>query len=233
MPCQYCGKLFVAWPSAVKRGGGKFCSLECRKLAKKPLPNMICLYCTQPFYVCQSDKANRNVTYCSRQCRENARGTTEERFWRNVDQNACLGNICGCLKGIGHCWPWKGDLHTQGYGRMSIKNKHFFTHRFIFELFHGPLEPGICACHHCDNRACCRPEHLFSGDKPDNVADAVKKRRHSHGETHNVAKLKNPEVLAIRALKDHECQQVVARLFHVSQQTIGRIWRYETWKHLR
>jgi hypothetical protein len=193
---------------------------------------MGCLYCKQPFYVCESDKAKRNVTYCSRQCREKARGTPEERFLTNVNQNTCLGEECGCQKGLGHCWPWTGDFHTEGYGRLSVKNKHILTHRFAFELSNGPLQPGECACHHCDNRPCCRPSHLFAGDKPKNVADAVYKRRHSHGETHNVAKLHDPDVFAIRGLQGKSSQSQVAIEFHVSRQTIGRIWRREIWKHL-
>lgn len=39
------------------------------------------------------------------------------------------------------------------------------------------LARGMYACHHCDNRTCCQPEHLFEGTPSDNVQDMMAKGR--------------------------------------------------------
>jgi hypothetical protein len=41
----------------------------------------------------------------------------------------------------------------------------------------GPIPNGLLICHHCDNRRCCRPAHLFLGTYADNTADMVGKCR--------------------------------------------------------
>jgi hypothetical protein len=33
-------------------------------------------------------------------------------------------------------------------------------------------------CHHCDNRKCFNPDHLFIGTQKDNQVDSVRKKRH-------------------------------------------------------
>ena len=39
----------------------------------------------------------------------------------------------------------------------------------------GPIPPGLNACHHCDNRICVRPDHIFLGTQKDNMQDWTKK----------------------------------------------------------
>ena len=62
-----------------------------------------------------------------------------------------------------------------------------WAHRFAYELQHGPLLPGLCVCHRCDNPLCMRGDHLFPGTRSDNIADRTAKRRESRGPAHSEA----------------------------------------------
>jgi hypothetical protein len=87
------------------------------------------------------------------------------RFWRNVQKTA-------------DCWVWTGARSGAGYGQININDVLVFTHRFSWELHHGPIPDGLLVCHHCDNPPCCNPAHLFLGTPSDNMVDKIRKGRH-------------------------------------------------------
>jgi hypothetical protein len=56
------------------------------------------------------------------------------------------------------------------------------AHRVAWSLHHG-REPERWILHHCDNRRCCNPAHLYEGDVGDNSRDKVQAGRHRNAFT--------------------------------------------------
>jgi hypothetical protein len=76
------------------------------------------------------------------------------------------------------CWLWTGATTKFGYGRLSHNGKMISAHRLSFLLAGNELPTELCVLHKCDNPACVRPDHLFSGTKADNNEDTKRKGRH-------------------------------------------------------
>lgn len=79
------------------------------------------------------------------------------------------------------CWEWTGAKSDRGYGHLMMDRKTFYVHRLVYEMAVGPIPEGFQVCHRCDNRICCRPEHLFTGTNQDNIDDMVRKGRSTRG----------------------------------------------------
>src|SRR5436305_1293534 len=93
------------------------------------------------------------------------------RFWERVDKS-------------GECWEWTWSIGGPGYGQIvnrKICLQPMTTHRVAWELHNGPIPKGMHVCHHCDNRKCVRPSHLFLGSHKDNMKDRDRKGRVASG----------------------------------------------------
>ena len=79
------------------------------------------------------------------------------------------------------CWLWIGACKPHGYGQISAPGGHKMlnaTH-VALEMDGRPLQPGMLACHHCDNPYCVNPKHLFAASHLGNMRDMRRKGRAS------------------------------------------------------
>ena len=152
--------------------------------------------------------------------------TTEERFWAYVSRR----------RGKGVCWEWTGTVISTGYGKIHLgPGQPGLAHRYSYELHYGPIPAGLFVCHHCDNRRCVNPRHLFCGTQQDNVDDMEAKgravKRGAHGETNGGARLAEAAVRDIRASSD--AAQKIAEQHGVSVSLIYAIRQRRIWKHIK
>lgn len=88
------------------------------------------------------------------------------------------------------CWNWISAATDGGYGMFSrlsaatrrkpdgrLGCKHYRAHKVSYQLFCGPIPPGLCVMHACDNRRCVNPTHLVIGTHADNARDKEAKGR--------------------------------------------------------
>lgn len=87
------------------------------------------------------------------------------------------------------CSLWSGSGTPKGYGQFRhLRNSR--AHRVAWELFVGPIPPGLHVLHSCDVPACVRADkdparsHLFLGTNSDNMANRDAKGRQSRGDSH-------------------------------------------------
>lgn len=108
-------------------------------------------------------------------------------------------------------------------------------------LVNGEIKDGLYVCHHCDNRVCCNPKHLFLGTNGDNLRDMARKGRHRaqknpsvlQGERHPQALVSNDDVLELRRrYREGETARVLAKEFAISINTAYHMATGRTWKHL-
>lgn len=130
------------------------------------------------------------------------------------------------------CWIWRGSKTVQGYGKLWINKTWQKASRLSYEFFKEPIPPGLQVCHHCDNRICVNPRHLFLGTFRDNMQDKLKKSRQAKGEQCN-HKLTSQQILQIREqYRRGFLQKELSKIFQVSQPTISKIVNKRRWGHL-
>ena len=154
------------------------------------------------------------------------RGTREERFWRFVRKRES-------------CWEWTGAKTGAGYGQLRTGGITENAHRIAWEIANNkPVPSGLFVCHHCDNRSCVRPEHLFVGTCKENAEDMMRKGRHvigigPRGSEVAVSKLTTEDVLEIRRLCEARVSQpATAKKFGVSTTVINNIAHRKAWAWL-
>lgn len=140
------------------------------------------------------------------------------------------------------CWEWQGTKTTEGYGRVKRRkfnpnglHRNLATHRYAYYLRHGVF-PSDFACHTCDNRICCNPDHLFNGTPTENMQDCANKGRtyngDQKGESNGNAKLTRDSVIEIKSLLKSMNNIELGNKFNVSHSMISRIRLGKSWAHI-
>jgi hypothetical protein len=130
------------------------------------------------------------------------------------------------------CWLWLGKLNKYGYGRiLENGGGELFAHRVSAALAGMVFGDDDLICHGCDNRACVNPSHLFVGSHADNSADMVRKGRSTIGCRNPMARLKESDILAIRA-DTATPAELLAERYGVGQTTIRNYRSGRTWSHI-
>src|SRR3990167_4995556 len=155
--------------------------------------------------------SNPNI-FCSRSCQyDSLRIPLGQRFWTKVKKTTS-------------CWEWIAG-HRKGYGAVAIN--HSFNapaHRVAWELSNGAIPPSLLVLHHCDNKNCVNPKHLFLGTVQDNKRDEVKKHRHAFGERNGAAQITEAIALAIRQHRAHGMPiKTIANKFQVTKSLIDNV----------
>jgi len=133
------------------------------------------------------------------------------------------------------CWNWTGTITDQGYGRMRLNGRVVQATRVIWELVNGPVPTGLFICHHCDNRRCVNPDHLFLGTQDDNMKDMAAKGRSCRGTKHFGAKLTDEDIIIIRQRyrNGNITQKQLADEFKVDASNIRLIVTGKSWAWLK
>lgn len=231
--CLRCSVPISVMASKVRKGAGKFCSRACgyqyRSDAARAHPQTsqverTCEECGGTFLAHACYVRKGGARFCTRQCSAAAkREPLEERFWKRVDRSS-------------DCWEWTGPLMWNGYGTMPVKAANGWrpvpAHRVAWGITHGSIPDGLHVCHHCDNRRCVRPDHLFLGTQQDNLTDMVVKGRSSAGERNGQSKLTWDQVREARRLRAEEGIPVdtLAARFGVAKYPMWALLNGRTWK---
>lgn len=148
------------------------------------------------------------------------------RFWSKVN-----------VRDSSECWNWEASTDRKGYGQFRMPDRILKSHRVSYEWRYGSIPSGLCVCHNCDNPPCVNPDHLFLATSAENTFDMVRKGRQAKGdlvahkgEKHGSSKLTKEQILEIRI--SPKSQRKLAKVYGVSQRTIGQIKHRETWRHI-
>ena len=130
------------------------------------------------------------------------------------------------------CWWWTGHCTGKGYGEFKWKGKNWGTHRASWTLHNGEIPEGMHVLHHCDNRKCVNPEHLYLGTNQQNVDDREIRGRGLTGRPGRKPLFTIEQVNRMQELVAHKVPQTkVAEMFGISQPSLWAIIHKKSYKY--
>lgn len=146
------------------------------------------------------------------------------------------------------CLIWGGNTSQGNHGKADyavaeIHGEKFYVHRYMAFASYSEEErralwddPTVQVMHSCDVKLCINPCHLEIGNQSKNIRDAIDRglKVAVKGIDHPRALLTEEQVLEIRALCSCGIvsQRTLAKMYGVSQPTIGAIATRRIWKHI-
>lgn len=128
------------------------------------------------------------------------------------------------------CLEWPFAKYKSGYPQVTVGGRTALTHRYICETVRGaPPTPEHHAAHSCGNRACVNPRHLSWKTPTENQADKLLHGTHMRGERHNLAKLTEPQVREVLALRGRATQKEIATSFGITKSAVAHIHQGRSW----
>lgn len=140
-----------------------------------------------------------------------------------VTSGGCWEYDCKARNAFGH-----RVIRVGTRAANNVRNE--FVHRVSWEQHRGPIPPGMCVLHRCDNPACINPDHLFLGTRADNTNDMLAKSREAYGSRLPQTKLSPAEVMAIRSSSLSNSE--IAREYGMSDSTICVLRQGKIHKHV-
>lgn len=134
------------------------------------------------------------------------------------------------------CWEYNG-IQANEYGHKKVytggtkESRRDRAHRASWELHKGPIPPGLCVLHECDNPKCWNPDHLFLGTKQDNTDDMRRKGRMAVNFALPQCRLSEDQVREIRAIQGMT-QDAIASSYGCSRAIVSLIRSGKARKHV-
>jgi len=131
------------------------------------------------------------------------------------------------------CWEWQLGISKVGYGKIKINGKTGLAHRVSYQSFVGDIPNNLQVCHHCDNRKCVNPNHLFLGTAKENKQDAMRKGRIPFGSNHGRAIIAENDIATIKERRRQgETYKAIGDSYGISLHAIWSIVKGRNWRHV-
>lgn len=136
------------------------------------------------------------------------------------------------------CVLWIECVNAHGYGRVRWEGRPQLCHRLSYAVAFGPIPQGMSVLHKCDNPGCINPDHLRLGTQADNNADMRAKGRSSDGRARpkvwgeRNGHARHTEKLMLAVKRADGTYAEIARIYGVSETSVGYVKRGIQWSHL-
>lgn len=132
------------------------------------------------------------------------------------------------------CWEFPGAT-IMGYSVIGLHGKTYRLHRYMYAVANDIPYSGDWITRHfiCDNRGCCNPDHLRSGDHSQNAMDTRGKSKAHKLTASKVCAIRNAweEYTAVNTMGTKEAFYTTqAEIYNVSKACIRGIIRGHSWK---